>query len=66
MLAPQSEANVCRRKRNFKKSRLLTAQDTKQKLGVTFEERERKKYTYSCAKSSDESQIGGIVWMLKK
>ena len=28
MLAPQSEANVCRHKCNLKKSRLLTAQDT--------------------------------------
>ena len=35
MLAPQSEPNVCRHKRNLKKSRLLVAQGTQRKLGVT-------------------------------
>ena len=35
LLAPQNEANVCRRKCNLKKSRLLIAQDTQQKLWVT-------------------------------
>ena len=33
VLAPQSEANVCRHKCNLKKSRLLIAQDTQHKLG---------------------------------
>ena len=33
-LAPKSEQNVCRHKCNLKKSRLLTAQDTQQKLGL--------------------------------
>ena len=33
VLAPQSEANVCRHKYNLKKSRLLIAQDTQNKLG---------------------------------
>ena len=36
MLAPQSEANVCQHKCSLKKSRLLIAQDTQQKLGVAF------------------------------
>ena len=42
--APQSEANVCRRRRkcNLKKPPLLIAQDTQHKLGVAFEVRERK------------------------
>ena len=34
MLALQSEANVCRHKCNLKKSRLLIAQDSQQKLGL--------------------------------
>ena len=41
MLAPQSEANVCRHKCNLRKSRLLIAQDTQQKLGVAFSYLER-------------------------
>ena len=35
MLAPQNEVNVCRHKCNLKKSLLLIAQDTQQKLWVT-------------------------------
>ena len=42
MLAPQSEANVCRHKCNRKKSRPLKAQDTQQKLGIAFSYLERK------------------------
>ena len=34
MLAPQSEANVCRHKCNLKKSRLLIAQDPNRNSGL--------------------------------
>ena len=43
MLALQSEANVCRHKCNLKKSRLLIAQDSQQKLGIAFSYLERNK-----------------------
>ena len=41
MVAPKSGANVCRHKCNLKKSRLLIAQDTQQKLRVAFSYLER-------------------------
>ena len=41
MVAPKSGANVCRHKCNLKKSRLLIAQDTQQKLTVAFSYLER-------------------------